>query len=509
MERSLLSPALWRWWLWLLCQPGLAFWGSQLSRNCHNGSYQISVLMMNNSAFPESLDNLKDAVNAGLDVVRVRLLEAGIQAKVNASFMYSDGLIHNSGDCRSSTCEGLDLLREITRRNQMGCVLMGPSCTYATFQMYLDTELSYPMLSAGSFGLSCDYKETLTRLMVPARKLLYFLVDFWKARDLPFKTFSWNSSYVYKDTSDYAEDCFWYLNALEAGVSYFSQVLSFKETLRRQDQFRDFLTDRHRKSNVIVTCGTPDHISKLVGDQAVDENTVIILVDLFNDHYFEDNATAPDYMTNVLVLTLLPRDSVLNISFSRGLLPEKKDFALAYLDGTLLFGHLLQIFLQRGQAPDSSSFPLAFRNLTFPGYRGPVTLDDWGDIDNTMALLYTSVDTRKYKLLLTYDTHLNRTHAEDASPSFLWKNHRLPNDVPGLGGSWRPRPAEVSLPCRGPRDPTMTSWPLRCPWRHSLQWHPVACCGVRRLLWCPWLLWCLWLLWCPWLLRCLWLLQCL
>ncbi|XP_012880498.1 PREDICTED: heat-stable enterotoxin receptor [Dipodomys ordii] len=272
MERPLLSPALWGWWLWLLCQPGLAFWGSQLSRNCHNGSYQISVLMMNNSAFPESLDNLKDAVNAGLDVVRVRLLEAGIQAKVNASFMYSDGLIHNSGDCRSSTCEGLDLLREITRRNQMGCVLMGPSCTYATFQMYLDTELGYPMLSAGSFGLSCDYKETLTRLMVPARKLLYFLVDFWKAQDLPFKTFSWNSSYVYKDTSDYAEDCF------------------------------------------------------------------------------------------------CPRRCV---SVAAG--------------------------------PAGG------------------------------ACAMSSPSSRQYKLLLTYDTHLNRTHAEDASPSFLWKNHRLPNDVPSLG----------------------------------------------------------------------------
>jgi hypothetical protein len=38
----------------------------------------------------------------------------GINVTVNATFIYSDGLIHNSGDCRSSTCEGLDLLREIT-----------------------------------------------------------------------------------------------------------------------------------------------------------------------------------------------------------------------------------------------------------------------------------------------------------------------------------------------------------------------------------------------------------
>lgn len=33
-----------------------------------------------------------------------------------------------------------------------------------------------------------------------------------------------------------------------------------------------------------------------------------------------------------------------------------------------------------------------------PGYSGPVTLDDCGDIDNTMALLYTSVDDNKVGL---------------------------------------------------------------------------------------------------------------
>ncbi|KAM4820343.1 LOW QUALITY PROTEIN: guanylyl cyclase C, partial [Thomomys bottae] len=429
MAPPVLSQALW----WLLVQPGLAFWASQVSQHCHDGRYHVTVLMMSNSAFPEDLTNLQVAVEAGLDVVRAQLHQAGIQAVVNATFVYSDGLIHNSGDCRSSTCEGLDLLRDITRKNQMGCVLLGPSCTYATYQMYLDTKLSYAMLSAGSFGLSCDYKETLTRLLAPARKLLYFLVDFWKASELPFKTFPWNSSYVYKDGTNTTEDCFWYLNALEAGVSYFSQVLSFKETLRRQEQFRDFLVDRHRKSNVIVTCGTPDTIEKLIGDHAVDENTVVILVDLFNDQYFEHNVTAPDYMNNVLVLTLPPGESIVSPAFPKDLLLENNDFAFAYLDGTLLFGHVLQTFLERGETVNTSTFSHAFRNLTFQGHMGPVTLDDWGDVDNTMVLLYTSVDTRKYKVLLSYDTHRNHTTPEDPSPSFIWKNHRLPNDLPGLG----------------------------------------------------------------------------
>ncbi|XP_059260748.1 guanylyl cyclase C isoform X3 [Mustela nigripes] len=322
--------------------------------------------MMNNSAFPESLDNLRQAVDEGVEIVKQRLLTAGINVTVNATFIYSDSVIYKSNDCRSSTCEGLDLLREISKNKRMGCVLMGPSCTYSTFQMYLDTDLTYPMISAGSFGLSCDYKETLTRLMSPARKLLYFLVNFWKANHLPFKDFSWNTAYVFKNGTE-TEDCFWYLNALEAGVSYFSQELSFKEILRGNDQFQDILTNQNRKSNVIVMCGSPDIIGNLKGDRAVAEDIVIILVDLFNNHYFTENVTAPDYMKNVLVLTLPPGNFTSISSFSRGLSQAENNFALAYLNGILLFGHVLKTYLENGEAITTPKFAQAFRNLTFEG----------------------------------------------------------------------------------------------------------------------------------------------
>ncbi|XP_012303060.1 guanylyl cyclase C [Aotus nancymaae] len=429
-----MKTLLWGLALWsLFFQPGWLFWSSKVGRNCQNGSYEISVLMMNNSAFPEPLENLKEAVNEGLDIVRERLERAGLNVTVNASFMYSDGLIHKSGDCRSSTCEGLDLLRTISSEKRMGCVLMGPSCTYSTFQMYLDTELSYPMISAGSFGLSCDYKETLTRLMTPARKLMYFLVNFWKINDLPFKTYSWSTSYVYKNGTE-SEDCFWYLNALEASVSYFSHELGFKVVLRQDEEFHNILMDNNRKSNVILMCGGPDFLNRLKGDREVPEDIVIILVDLFNDQYFEDNVTAPDYMKNVLVLTLSTGNSLLNSSLSKNISsPKKRDFALAYLNGILLFGHMLQIFLEKGDNITTPEFAHAFRNLTFQGYDSSVTLDNVGDVDSTMVLLYTSVDTKQYKVLLTYDTHENQTYPVDMSPTFAWKNSKLPNDIPGRG----------------------------------------------------------------------------
>ncbi|XP_059742098.1 guanylyl cyclase C isoform X2 [Bos taurus] len=427
MKTPLLALALWS----LILRPGLPFWTSHVSRNCQDGSYEISVLMMNNSAFPESLDSLEEVVKEGVKIVSQRLLEAGLNVTVNATFIYSEGVIYKSSDCRSSTCEGLDLLRTISSKKQMGCVLMGPSCTYSTFQMYLDTDLNYPMISAGSFGLSCDYKETLTRMMSPARKLMYFLVEFWKVK-FQFKPFSWNTAYVFKNSTE-TEDCFWYLNALEAGVSYFSQKLGFKEMLRGDTEFQDILMDQNRKSNVIVMCGRPETIQNLRGNRAVAEDIVIILVDLFNDHYFMDNVTAPDYMKNVLVLTLPPENSVSNSSSSKNLSLAKNDFAAAYLDGVLLFGHMLKIFLENGEDVTTSKFAHAFRNITFEGHVGPVTLDACGDIDNTMYLLYTSVDTSKYKVLLTYDTRVNQTSPVDKSPTFIWKNHKLPNDIPGQG----------------------------------------------------------------------------
>jgi hypothetical protein len=51
--------------------------------------------------------------------------------------------------------------------------------------------------------------------------------------------------------------CSRYLNALEAGVSYFSEVLNFKDVLRRSEQFQEILTGHNRKSNGKTTTGPP------------------------------------------------------------------------------------------------------------------------------------------------------------------------------------------------------------------------------------------------------------
>ncbi|EPQ08127.1 Heat-stable enterotoxin receptor [Myotis brandtii] len=274
MKKPLLGLTL---WLLLLC-PGLMCLHNEVIQKCNNGTYEISVLIMKNSAFQEPPGKLERAVRQGVKIVNQRLNNHGINATVNASFIRTEDAFYKSNDCRSSTCEGLDLLRRIFEPN---------------------------------------FHEKL---------------------------------------------CFYCSN-----------------------------------------------------------------------HYFMDNVTAPDYMKNVLVLTLPPKESIPGSSFPQDLSLELNDFSLAYLNGILLFGHVLQTFLGKGKEIDTDKLAHAFRNLTFEGYKGPVTLDIYGDIDNTMVLLYTSVETNKYKVLLTYDTHTNVTNPVNNSPTFIWKNHKLPKDTPERG----------------------------------------------------------------------------
>ncbi|KAL6082554.1 hypothetical protein STEG23_001585, partial [Scotinomys teguina] len=85
------------------------------------------------------------------------------------------------------------------------------------------------------------------------------------------------------------------------------------------------------------------------------------------NYYFEDGVKAPEFMNNVLVLTLPPQNVTSNTSSSQRFSPGRNDFSLAYLEGTLLFGHMLKVFLKNGENVTTPKFAHAFRNLTFQG----------------------------------------------------------------------------------------------------------------------------------------------
>ncbi|XP_014738116.1 PREDICTED: heat-stable enterotoxin receptor isoform X1 [Sturnus vulgaris] len=432
MKQLVLVLAIWPLFssLQLLKQAG--------SNQCNNNSYVINVMLMNYSDFPSSTDSLKLAVNQALERVQKEFQMTGENVTVGAKFHPFTSSLYVSQACRTSTCEGVELIKTIYDAGTLGCAVIGPACTYATFQMIsLETVLSLPMISVGSFGLSCDYKVNLTRLLTPARKLIQFFSHFWRHSELPFKTTIWESVYIYKRTET-SEACFWYMNALDAGITEFSEKLTFKDILRTPELLKSTVKNPSRKSNVIIMCGSPEDLSTDLGTEKVDNDIIIILIDPFNNMYFKKNISA-DYMHNVLVLTLPPANYSYNYNTvirdyedMEDILMED-DFLAGYFNAVLLFGHSLKKFVISQSPVSPFSLIKEFRNTTFQGVDGPVILDEFGDIDHNLTVLYTSQAANYFKPLLYFNTQSNETYEATRSPDFIWKNHKLPSDSPSTG----------------------------------------------------------------------------
>uniref|UniRef100_A0A8C4UJ90 Guanylate cyclase n=1 Tax=Falco tinnunculus TaxID=100819 RepID=A0A8C4UJ90_FALTI len=249
-----------------------------------------------------------------------------------AAWASSTGLFSANTDLKS-TC----VLEELST-----CPLVSP--------FRVETILSLPLISVGSFGLSCDYKVNLTRLLTPARKVNDFFYYFWKESQLPFKTNTWESAYIYKRNEN-SEACLWYMNALDAGITHFSKNLKLKEILRTQADLRITVKDPNRKSN-----------GKGMG-----------------------------------------------WGWGWGWGGVEDDFVVGYFNAVLLFGHILKKFIFSQSLVSPASFINEFRNTTFEGKKCTV-----------LTLLY-------------FNTHKNETHVMTTSPDFVWRNHKLPSDIPGTG----------------------------------------------------------------------------
>uniref|UniRef100_A0A8B9U300 Guanylate cyclase n=1 Tax=Anas zonorhyncha TaxID=75864 RepID=A0A8B9U300_9AVES len=311
--------------------------------------------------------------------------------------------LYVSQGCRTSTCEGVELIKQIYVKNKQNG-LVHPKLTsqhyqdfWASLYVLIETILSLPLISVGSFGLSCDFKENLTRLLTPARKVNDFFYSFWNEFELPFKVSAWESTYIYKQNEN-SEECLWYMNALDAGVTHFSEKLKFKDILRTPDQLKRVVKDPNRKSNGRGVCGKGE---------------------LF---------CHARYMQNVLVLTLPPANQSLSTAKT-----VDNDFVIGYYNAVLLFGHILKKLISSQRPVSPLSLINEFRNTTFEGAQGPVTLDAFGDIDTNLTVLYTSQSTNEFRVLLYFDTHKNETRVGTASPDFIWRNHRLPSDIPSPG----------------------------------------------------------------------------
>ncbi|KAM3914495.1 guanylyl cyclase C [Leptodactylus fuscus] len=394
---------------------------------CRKGNYTLNMIILNDTSTEWNVDYIKEAVELGLSVLRKDLEKTGRNVSVEYH-VYTTAPYLTQG-CVSSGCEGVEKLKYLLQRKDLGCAILGPTCSYATYQMLsLKLIATVPVISAGSFGLSCDYKEFLTRILMPARKITYFFYEFWKFTNAVKP--QWNSVYIYKKDNN-TESCYWYVNALELTVSHFSKALSIREVLKK-DNVEKILTSPNRKSNVLIMCGSPADVEELINLVKIPDEMVIILMDIYNTDYFEDD-TSPPHMKNVLVLTLPRSDfsAVTNDSDTIELL--KDEYAAGYLDAVILFGHALKNLLSQGDITKTFYFINQFRNISIKGASRPIILDSMGDRDLELVLLYSCVTKNKYKQFVHFATWNNATTMQDHAPTFVWNNNKLPSDVPGSG----------------------------------------------------------------------------
>ncbi|MBN3293117.1 GUC2C protein, partial [Polypterus senegalus] len=424
--------------LWgILILIGIFIYPSIFNENCKNGRYTLNVILLDDNVSLWSKQKVESAVNAALKFLESNIsTELNISLSLNATYHGFDTALYQVKGCPTSTCEGVEILKNLLKHKTLGCVLIGPTCTYATFQMFsLNSSLSMPQISAGSFGLSCDFKSQLTRILPPARKLSTFMIEFWRFISSSVKPHQWTATYTYKKNEN-PEEFFWYMNALEAGSADFAINISIIEIIRTRERLYDIIKDPLRKSNVIIMCGTPEEVQLLLKGQQIASEIVFVLVDIYN-HIYYSNTTSAEVMRNVLVVTVPPPQQHDNNSGSFHSIPLENDFVTAYVDGVMLFGSVLRNYLstQKEKAANSmigEYFVQLFRNTTFQGISGEIHLDEYGDRDVNFTILYTTTDTLKYTPLLQFDTSKNETKVLDSKPRFIW-TQGLPQNAPSSG----------------------------------------------------------------------------
>uniref|UniRef100_A0A8D0AFJ9 Guanylate cyclase n=1 Tax=Sander lucioperca TaxID=283035 RepID=A0A8D0AFJ9_SANLU len=408
----------------------MAVVANQTLEDCLNRKYTMNVVVLEDNNYKWSRPFVQAAVEEAIEEdcnnSYFLSMTQDLDFKLTANYSGFDTTMYKRQGCGSSTCEGVAILKMLHSKGEVGCVMLGPSCTYATFQL-VDEEvgltLSIPIISAGSFGLSCDYKPKLTRILPPARKISDLLLNFMK-EILPFKEAPWKYVYVYKKTINATEDCFWYINALDAPSAKFAQKTE-RKMLRGELELEKELTDEKRHSNIFILCGGLDDIVTI-------KEKVVYDFTIFPIHcLYYINKTSSKGMEDVLVITLPQRNYSFGAqsSFNNTI----NDYVAGYHDGALLLGKVLrEKMLSQRNNTGSRNVPLSdnpFGNASFYGMGGHYVIDEYGDRDVNFSMIYTSTVTGKYKTLLVFDTSQNKTIMTDTNPALRWNGH-LPPDVP-------------------------------------------------------------------------------
>nr|CAQ64670.1 guanylate cyclase C type 2 [Anguilla anguilla] len=404
---------------------------SLMVRDCLKSAYVLNVVLLEDDVSEWSLKFVKAGVERAIAIENQRNAEEGLNFKLTANYCGFNTSSYRRRGCGSSTCEGVEILKRLQGQNEVGCAMLGPSCTYATFQL-VDLEngfnSSVPIISAGSFGLSCDYKAYLTRLLPPARKISNLFIEFLRFEESSLKP-RWEAVYVYKKPEN-SEDCFWYINALDAPSAAFNSAIT-RKVLRKPEELHSAFERKNRTSNLFIICGTPEDVANLTDNgRRLEPDIVILLIDLYNHEYH--SAAGSPAMSNVLVITMPNIRNYTEGWTDNGTLPEMNDYVAGYHDGVHLFGLVLRqkMLYGEGSVEENASVENPFKNISFSGIGGQYVLDEHGDRDVNFSVMYMSTTDSQYKVLFEFDTSTNNTAVVDANPTWHWKSSRLPDDRP-------------------------------------------------------------------------------
>uniref|UniRef100_A0A4W4HTB1 Guanylate cyclase n=1 Tax=Electrophorus electricus TaxID=8005 RepID=A0A4W4HTB1_ELEEL len=233
---------------WLVCCSALAAVavGFDVER-CKSLSVTLNIVLLEDEDALWSLKFVRSAVEVAIANENRINEQQGFNFTIKENYRGFNTTYYRRRGCMSSTCEGVEILKSLHNTSEVGCAMLGPSCTYATFQL-VGLTLTIPIISAGSFGLSCDFKDKLTRLLPPARKVSNFLVHFWNKTFPGLKT-KWDTAYVYKN-AEVPEECFWY------GEPNLTHFLSFSLLLSLSINIFFF----HPLTSFFIMCGSPNDI---------------------------------------------------------------------------------------------------------------------------------------------------------------------------------------------------------------------------------------------------------
>ncbi|KAK7939976.1 hypothetical protein WMY93_003302 [Mugilogobius chulae] len=365
-------------------------------KQCLDG-IMINVILLNDKDYPWSLQYVQSGILRAIETDASINAANGMNFSLSANFAGFDTRYYKTRGCHSSTCEGVAEFDNLTDTNQLGCAVLGPTCTVAMYTMVnsehgLKTQT--PFFSAGSFGLSCDHTQNLLRLLPPARKISDFFVKFWHYDD------------------------------------------KIKPSGTKHMCIRNRITPR--TVFVFIMCGSPADVEEAKrGIPEADNNDILFfLIDLYNDEYYINKTSMP-HMKNVLVLTM-PDTRSYNISTN----PDNKmnDYMAAYHDAVLFIGEVIRKIVQlpySERTNDTFLHASLFRNTSFNGTAGKYRLDQHGDRDEIFSVMYTTLNN-KYETLFTFDTETLHTDLMVNNPDYVW-GKRLPNDTPDRG----PEPEDI------------------------------------------------------------------